>query len=63
MGLVSRERDTPDRRYVTARITPAGLELLARLDAPVQRLHQERLGRLGATKLRALVDLLEEARG
>jgi DNA-binding MarR family transcriptional regulator len=62
MGLVSRDRDTPDRRFVTTRITPAGLDLLARLDEPIQRLHRERLGHLGAEQLRALIDLLEETR-
>src|SRR5271155_2674375 len=34
--LISRCRETTDRRLVTARITPGGLKLLARLDQPVQ---------------------------
>jgi DNA-binding MarR family transcriptional regulator len=62
MGLVSRDRDAPDRRFVTTRITPAGLELLAELDEPIARLHQEQLGHLGAQQLRTLIDLLAEAR-
>src|SRR6478672_7540500 len=35
-GHVVRERSTPDRRQVLCQITPAGLELLARLDAPME---------------------------
>src|SRR5580692_1239802 len=35
-SLVSRCRETKDRRTVWARITPEGLELLARLDEPVR---------------------------
>ena len=36
-GLISRSRETKDRRTVMARITPDGLKLLARLDEPVRR--------------------------
>jgi DNA-binding MarR family transcriptional regulator len=61
-GLAARDRDAPDRRYVTTRITPVGLELLARLDAPMAHLHRRQLGRLGPRKLAALIDLLAEAR-
>ncbi len=62
MGLVSRDRDTPDRRYVTARITAKGTKLVTDLDDPVTRLHRSRLGHLGRSKLRQLIDLLAEAR-
>ena len=61
-GLVARDRDTPDRRFVTTRITRAGLALLARLDAPITRLHARQLGHLGPGKLKTLIDLLAEAR-
>src|ERR1700739_984664 len=37
-GLISRARDSQDRRMVTAKITPQGLELVDRLDEPVQRI-------------------------
>ena len=62
-GLVERERDPDDRRLVNTRITRSGLALLERLDAPIAELHRRQLGHLGARKLRALVDLLAEARG
>ncbi|HEX2220601.1 MAG TPA: MarR family transcriptional regulator [Gemmatimonadales bacterium] len=62
MGLVVRAREGDDRRVVRARITRAGLELLAGLEDVVQRLHRRQLGHLGERKLRTLVNLLAEAR-
>lgn len=62
MGLVVRTRGGEDRRVVVARITTAGLELIAPLDGVLERLHRRQLGHLGKRKLRALVDLLAEAR-
>src|ERR1700730_5162962 len=38
-SLISRCRETRDRRTVLASITPEGLNLLARLDEPVQAAH------------------------
>ncbi len=62
MGLVVREREGEDRRFVRTRITPAGLERLRPLDDITERLHQRQLGHLGERKLRRLVELLAEAR-
>lgn len=61
-GLVVRDRGEADRRFVIARITRDGLDLLERLDAPVEELHQEQLGHMSRSDLRRLADLLEEAR-
>jgi DNA-binding MarR family transcriptional regulator len=61
-GLISRSRETKDRRMVMARITPAGLKLLARLDEPVQEAHRKQLGHLGRDGLLALTELLYAAR-
>jgi DNA-binding MarR family transcriptional regulator len=61
-SLVSRCRDTKDRRTVWTRITPEGVELLARLDGPVRAAHQELLGHLGSKRLKQLTDLLRLAR-
>ena len=61
-NLVSRCRETKDRRMVLTRIAPQGLELLARLDEPVQNTHRKLLGHLGRTRLRALADLLAVCR-
>jgi DNA-binding MarR family transcriptional regulator len=61
-GLISRCRETKDRRMVMARITPDGLKLLARLDDPIQEGHRRQLGHLGRERLRALTELLRAAR-
>jgi DNA-binding MarR family transcriptional regulator len=62
MGLVVRAREGDDRRFVRARITRKGLDLLRPLDEVIQALHRRQLGHLGERKLRLLVALLEEAR-
>ena len=61
-NLISRHRDTRDRRAVMTRITPDGLKLLARLDEPVQAAHRQQLGHLGRQRLHALSELLSIAR-
>jgi len=61
-NLISRCRETKDRRMVMARITPDGLKLLGRLDEPVQEAHRQQLGHLGRERLRALTELLHAAR-
>jgi DNA-binding MarR family transcriptional regulator len=62
MGLAIRTRGGKDRRVVVARITRAGLEVLTPLDGVLERLHRRHLGHMGKRKLRALADLLAEAR-
>jgi DNA-binding MarR family transcriptional regulator len=61
-GLISRSRETRDRRTVITRITPNGLKLLTRLDGPVRAAHRRQLGHLGRKRLRALTELLRVAR-
>ena len=61
-GLISRCRESKDRRTVWTRITPEALELLARLDKPMRAAHLERLGHLGPKRLNLLADLLRLAR-
>lgn len=60
--LISRCRETKDRRTVMARITPEGLKLLGRLDEPVQATHRKQLGHLGRERLRDLGELLRSSR-
>ena len=62
-GLVSRFRDSKDRRLVLTRITDQGVKLLARLDGPVLEAHHLQLGPLGPEKLRNLLTLLQNTRG
>jgi DNA-binding MarR family transcriptional regulator len=57
-GVISRTRESRDRRMVMARITPQGLKLLGRLDEPVQEAHRKQLGHLGRERLRTLSELL-----
>jgi DNA-binding MarR family transcriptional regulator len=62
-GLLSRCRESRDRRMVLTRITPKGLKILAELDEPVQEAHRKQLGRLGRERLQKLTELLRVARG
>ena len=61
-GLISRCRESKDRRMVTARITTEGSKLLTRLDEPVREAHRKQLGHLGRERLRALTELLRAFR-
>ena len=61
-GLISRARESRDRRLVLARITPEGLNLVNRLDEPVQKIHRKQLGHMGKDRLQALAELLAAAR-
>ncbi len=61
-GLIERRRSTTDRRVVRTSITPAGLEMLAELDAPVDAVHEEQLGHVPEARLTQLLGLIEELR-
>jgi DNA-binding MarR family transcriptional regulator len=61
-GLISRSREPQDRRMVLTRITPEGLQLLAKLDEPVRELHRRQLGHLRGKSLRKLAVLLQAVR-
>jgi DNA-binding MarR family transcriptional regulator len=60
--LVRRQRDGDDRRQVMCRITPAGLRLIASLDAGLQRADESTLGGLSRRDLRRLIVLLDRIR-
>ncbi len=60
--LVSRSRQSTDRRTVITRITSPGIQALARLDLPVQQAHIRQLGHLGRKRLRILIELLRSCR-
>lgn len=61
-GLIARARDTADRRVVNTRVAPAGLRLLAGLDAPLEAENRRLVGHLPTAQLRHLVALLEAVR-
>jgi DNA-binding MarR family transcriptional regulator len=60
--LITRERQTDDRRVVKTRITPQALSLLKTLDEPVHDLHKRQFRHLPAARLKTLGALLEELR-
>lgn len=60
--LVRRMRCIEDRRQVLCWITPEGLELLSRLDAPVTEADENALGELSASEIKQLISLLESVR-
>jgi len=61
-GLITRERQTDDRRVVKTRITPQALRLLKTLDQPVHELHKRQFRHMPAARLKILSRLLEEVR-
>jgi DNA-binding MarR family transcriptional regulator len=61
-GLITRERQTDDRRVVKTRITPAGLDILKSLDQPVRELHKRQFRHMPAARLKTLAELLEDVR-
>ena len=60
--LITRKRQADDRRVVKTRITREGLEILKTLDQPVRELHKRQFRHMTAARLKALAQLLEEAR-
>ncbi len=59
-GLISRERQTDDRRVIKTRVTQQGLDLLRTLDQPVRELHKRQFRHMSAARLKMLAGLLEE---
>lgn len=57
-GLARRRRCEEDRRVVYVELTPAGRKLLARLDGPVDALHQRQFAHMARADVRALAELL-----
>lgn len=61
-GWIVRERSNSDRRFVTARISKAGLDLVNKMDAAVAAIHSEQLGHIDTGRQRELIDLLTYVR-
>jgi DNA-binding MarR family transcriptional regulator len=61
-GLIERSRSTHDRRVVVTKLSRAGAELLAALDADVDALHARQFAGMSRKALAALVEQLEELR-
>ena len=61
-ALITRERQTDDRRIVLTRVTSQGLAILKSLDQPVHDLHKRQFRHMPAARLKALAKLLDELR-
>jgi DNA-binding MarR family transcriptional regulator len=61
-SLITRHRQTDDRRVVKTRVTPKGLDFLRRLDQPVRELHKHQFCHMSAPRLRVFTELLEQIR-
>jgi len=61
-NLVERKRCDEDRRVIYVAIAPQALEILARIDLPLNLLHKQVLGHMSADELTTLSRLLEKAR-
>ncbi|MER3431022.1 MAG: MarR family transcriptional regulator [Blastocatellia bacterium] len=61
-GLITRERQTADRRIVRAFISEKGLDVLGELDWPVSNWHAARVSDLTDDEIKTLIDLLEKLR-
>src|SRR5258706_1228006 len=59
-GLITRDRQTDDRRVIKTRITAQGLDILKKIDTPIQKLHKRQFLHMGATRLKTLAAALEE---
>lgn len=57
-GLVRRDRQESDRRIVRVGITPAGLELLRQIDAPMLELHRLQFDVIGPKRTATLTRIL-----
>ena len=61
-GLVRRERTEQDRRVVLVHITSTGMDLLARLDAPILDMHRGQMSHLSQVEVAELNRLLTKLR-
>lgn len=58
--LITRERQSDDRRVVKTRITSSGLELLKSLDQPVREMHKGQFRHMNSAQLKSLSELLDQ---
>jgi len=58
--LITRQRQSDDRRVVKTRITSEGLDVLKKLDAPIRELHKRQFAHMGAARVKTLAALLNE---
>jgi DNA-binding MarR family transcriptional regulator len=56
LKLISRVRDQEDRRHVTARITPKGLDLLKEVEPAIDQAERARFSGIDSQQIQALID-------
>lgn len=59
MGLLGKERDADDMRHITSRITAKGRRVLEKATPGLAEFGRNRVGRLSARTVRALIEGLE----
>jgi DNA-binding MarR family transcriptional regulator len=60
-GLITRLRQAEDRRVVKTRVTASGLDILKKLDTPVEELHRKQFRNIAVARLKTLLAALEGA--
>jgi DNA-binding MarR family transcriptional regulator len=58
--MITRERQKEDRRVVLTRITSQGLDILRKLDGPIEDLHRGQFRHVTSSRLKTLAAVLEE---
>ena len=61
-GWIVRERSREDRRAVITRISETGMQLVNRIDQPIEAMNRSKTARLGHGDLAALIGTLEKMR-
>ncbi len=61
--LAARYRENRDRRIVTVRIAPKGLEILEQLDETLPQILGKQFRNFDESRLKLLIDLMESLRG
>jgi DNA-binding MarR family transcriptional regulator len=62
-GLVERERDPGNRRFVTARLTDAGREKLIEITPILDQMHRETFKHFSEVQLRSLLEMFPDTFG
>ena len=59
-SLITRQRQSDDRRVVKTRITASALEVLKRLEQPIRELHRHQFRHMATARVKTLAGLLGE---
>ncbi len=59
-SLITRQRQSDDRRVVKTRITASGQEILKRLEQPIRELHKRQFQHMAAARVKTLAGLLRK---